>query len=523
MSDEQPKWELLPRDPLAFFDLESPFDRKDLKRKYNRLIKLYKPEKSPEEFKRIRAAYEQLEDWLKDQDEGDAPRVPAAPVFDDRTYFQQKEAPKSVIDLGSVPLDQPPQEAPKGPSSLSKRYFNALSEEAHRGADPIRFLTHLLQGMRDFPNDRSLDVLVQNFIELNWDRDTLNQIFSLVLRYQPSNFYGLTLSGWHRYAALTSSSVWQEKIDQVEGHLLLDHPGAAFEFYQGLLFYHWSTVDIDWFKQKLDLIEDLGRNASDHSQFNMDLLQYLWDYRKVADGLIAGNGILEYVHEHIVLFCRDFTEQGARRFQDMHRELLVQGSAYIDALPEGDSRLNALFRVLNGLSLIALDELQIERPKREQMMNYMTFDAHYRKMSLGLRGVGAYWRICITLATVVPITLILILTGFYVLIEPLISGLSPAFKFMVMFLSMFFGYLALTKLANPIIQPLVSRQRDRFYHLYWRLEFLDFIHDTHIPAHELEQLLSAKARQQGLLSGNVVQEMRKDWALWFYSLSMMFA
>ena len=57
-SVNEPNWNLLPEDPESFFGLERPFDLKDLKRSYSRLIKQYKPEKSPAEFQKIRAAYE---------------------------------------------------------------------------------------------------------------------------------------------------------------------------------------------------------------------------------------------------------------------------------------------------------------------------------------------------------------------------------------------------------------------------------------------------------------------------------
>ena len=59
MSD--PAWHHLPHDPRSFFDLAEGFDRRDLKRAYGKLIRQFKPETHPQEFQRIRAAYEQLE------------------------------------------------------------------------------------------------------------------------------------------------------------------------------------------------------------------------------------------------------------------------------------------------------------------------------------------------------------------------------------------------------------------------------------------------------------------------------
>ena len=64
-SSSEPDWSLLPHQPEAFFELQDDYDRKDLKRRYNRLLKQYKPEKFPEEFQRIRAAFEQLDNQLR--------------------------------------------------------------------------------------------------------------------------------------------------------------------------------------------------------------------------------------------------------------------------------------------------------------------------------------------------------------------------------------------------------------------------------------------------------------------------
>ena len=63
--EREPAWELLPHQPRRFFELEPDFDKRELKRRYTRLIKRFKPERSPEEFQRIRAAYEELLDELR--------------------------------------------------------------------------------------------------------------------------------------------------------------------------------------------------------------------------------------------------------------------------------------------------------------------------------------------------------------------------------------------------------------------------------------------------------------------------
>ena len=78
-SASPPDWSLLPHNPVGFFELSNDFDRKTLKRKYNQLIRQYKPEKAPAEFQKIRAAYELLDGRLR---YGASPAAPAKPSFE---------------------------------------------------------------------------------------------------------------------------------------------------------------------------------------------------------------------------------------------------------------------------------------------------------------------------------------------------------------------------------------------------------------------------------------------------------
>jgi len=65
MANDEPDWNLLPEEPEDFFGLSEGWDRRALKRSYNRLIKVYRPEREPERFRDIRAAYENLLDMLE--------------------------------------------------------------------------------------------------------------------------------------------------------------------------------------------------------------------------------------------------------------------------------------------------------------------------------------------------------------------------------------------------------------------------------------------------------------------------
>ncbi len=77
--DSPPAWHLLPDDPVGFFGLASGYDRKDLKRAYNALLRRYKPDKAPQEFQKLRAAFEQLDGELR---YGHSPQIPTSRIDD---------------------------------------------------------------------------------------------------------------------------------------------------------------------------------------------------------------------------------------------------------------------------------------------------------------------------------------------------------------------------------------------------------------------------------------------------------
>lgn len=93
MSESEPNWKLLPDQPTAFFGLNSEFDKKDLKRAYNRFIKQYKPEKFPEEFKKIRAAYDEVERQLRYNHNN----TPIVHPVENVTESEIEEKPEEVI------------------------------------------------------------------------------------------------------------------------------------------------------------------------------------------------------------------------------------------------------------------------------------------------------------------------------------------------------------------------------------------------------------------------------------------
>lgn len=117
----EPRWELLPDNPVGFFELAGAFDRKTLKRRYTDLIRRFKPEKHPSEFQQIRSAFEALDARLRSgQPERPGPTAFRYHWSSDESTINPPELHKSLADPRHL-LEQPVEREPKQAVSLIRR------------------------------------------------------------------------------------------------------------------------------------------------------------------------------------------------------------------------------------------------------------------------------------------------------------------------------------------------------------------------------------------------------------------
>lgn len=114
MSDETPneppplpedvnRW---PMDPETLLGVRSDISRRDLKRAYARLIRRYKPEHAPEEFRRLRAAYEELDRELEWKERFQPYRVQDSDDEADDSNTVNDRVPTIHIRITNDELDQ---------------------------------------------------------------------------------------------------------------------------------------------------------------------------------------------------------------------------------------------------------------------------------------------------------------------------------------------------------------------------------------------------------------------------------
>ena len=190
-------WSLLPQAPLAFFGLSASFARKELKRAYNRLLRQFKPEKHPQEFQQIRAAYELLDNQLR-YGAASAPSqtyhwktdepatASASPPFEKRQRPEPAAAHAATPGAPTAPDRSPPAPAPPAPLHVRLRQepmahlYRQLAEKQHKvpydfyalavmsdvvhRKDGLQFLRWILQGLAEHRRDPGLLSLLYEYL-----------------------------------------------------------------------------------------------------------------------------------------------------------------------------------------------------------------------------------------------------------------------------------------------------------------------------------------------------------------------
>ncbi len=99
LSDDYHTW---PDDPFELFGVMDAADERAIKRAYNQLIRRFNPERFPEHFMRLRAAYE----WLQRRTESSRPSRAMSPILDESPSLAP-EVMKSPTAMGDA-TEKPP-------------------------------------------------------------------------------------------------------------------------------------------------------------------------------------------------------------------------------------------------------------------------------------------------------------------------------------------------------------------------------------------------------------------------------
>jgi hypothetical protein len=140
-----------PTDPYELLGVGQPVAARDLKRAYTRLIRIYKPEQHPDEFQRIREAYETIlrhVEWMQQFGGPESPAPPTVPEADaPATPMEESErlhAPRALVRSLHEELHAAWETACRGDTVTAYRQLVELHERNWNQQDPYLRLYWLL-------------------------------------------------------------------------------------------------------------------------------------------------------------------------------------------------------------------------------------------------------------------------------------------------------------------------------------------------------------------------------------------
>lgn len=295
MSD--PAWHHLPQDPRSFFELPEEFDRRDLKRAYGKLIRQFKPETHPQEFQRIRAAYEQLENAERygrnqaaNQSAADAWKPadspePRSPDVPQPTAERRPETTSPVEEAIANPRESYLRLSQKHSRSPLEYYILAVlsdllvkpanKSEKHRP----QFLQWLLDGLQEHPQEPGLISLLAGTLRGDVPDDQIQTLLPKIAKsIRSSMFYRLTEPLWERLLIDQPFEVFEGLIRECESHLRQGDPRPRLAFYLRILRTAIWTAPSEWTQSQLETLSGQAADLDDSMQNDLEFVELLHSY-----------------------------------------------------------------------------------------------------------------------------------------------------------------------------------------------------------------------------------------------------
>lgn len=514
---DQPDWDLLPNDPAGFFRLGDSFDRKELKRAYNKLLRQFKPEKHPAEFQRIRAAYEELDEDLRYHGGQTRQRVVVPQDWkteefaDSRTKLEGPAKPSSASLVDRLKAESPAAVFAEIKAKRNKTPYDfyslaLLSDVVEKSA--TGFAGWLIEGVAAHPREGALKQLLHEYFR----SPTLGkQAGKLLLKLLPAlaraersdSFYPLTEPAWQVVLRECRFDEFTAAFDQCEAELRDSHIVGRMAFLiQILKSAAWRDPDSSgesWSARQFAYIEENFEAIPPWLEWDVDLLGLAREYLAVRNRFAAGSPLRTRMDAALQDYFSEPQEVGDRSVLACQMEILSNSDALLEEFPIDQADLFSQFYPIWAWATHDVAERHSIEQQTEVNENVWASRANALLARLekacNSSSIGVKWSACLGLR--------ICMMGFSILICVAIS-LTASFLLHNIFAYFFteestqavgiFFYLT-SIVAMPIFSihflnpridqkvwfPLNAKFATQCYRNIWRREVFDFQKRSHVP------------------------------------------
>ncbi len=315
-------WSLLPHRPIEFFGLAEGFGRSDLKRAYNKLLRIYKPDKFPDEFQRLRAAYEKLDTSLR----YGTPQVTVDPELQSQ-WLAQAEVPTPPSELNTTSISSTPELSPleqllvrldeTSPKDLYRElqsqtvgsplefYALAILSDADHSPDEAMFAKWLIAGLIKHPNEPSLMRLLGDYLQTKQITEASLEVVLINASrvITTDHFYFYTERSFDRLTQLVPWDKFEQVLEACRGNINDHRVRGQVVFSCHLLRRAAWLAPEEATLRLVDYIEEhaqyLGSGLEYDYEFNIRLVAYV----KTRDAFAARGPFCKLIDEALRAYC----------------------------------------------------------------------------------------------------------------------------------------------------------------------------------------------------------------------------
>lgn len=578
MTDEpDPLWHHLPHKPLVFFGLHGEFDRKQLKRKYNALIRRFKPETHPAEFQQIRAAFETLDTRLR-YGESVAERAPSA------TYQwsapaslggQSQDASVDESPSGSKAQDRSPAK-PAGPAAtvqapLARRlrerppreFYAELNRKDSKspfdyyalaaladivGNDPLLFPHWLLAGLRAHSHDPALLRLLEAYFRSGVPVESIARLLTATAKVvNTDRFYQLCEPLWDELLRRVDFAAFRSTLDSCERQLVDHRIHSKLVFYLHLLRPCLWKADPDWIANVAGLLEENRELIPAALERDLELTLLLVEYRASSKKFATGHPIRTRIDEAMHAYCTRDEAEADRAVIECQVQLAADGAGVLEAFPLRDDSFESMHLpwLLLNADVGSRCELKSPPTAEELAPNRAPADLvpdSWTSLALMTAGSPASaiatqvlrmlddinrhtpWNLYrlgtlgIRVTCYVAAALLVLLGIFPILIIP--GGVAALLLIPAAVAAYHFTLRERT--VDPLIRRFTSRFLRHEYERHWRRHLQRMLVATHLPVNELANLLKRLQERDAdrtAMAGLLLPFLCRDPGLTIFSLA----
>ncbi len=502
MSDPaEPDWYQLPHDPKTFFGLPEEYDRKDLKRRYNKLIRVYKPEKHPDEFQQIRAAFEQLDNALR---YGDQFPLPGAAINVEQIWAEIFEAQQTDPAVTAEPQTESPAAAilqqlqESRPQEVFRElktrknktaydyYALALLSDAVVNDDPLCFLRWLLSGLKALPEEPVLFHLLQAYFHANVDIKLVPKLLQATAKIVTNDrFYFLTEPLWDQLLKEAPFEHFAKLLAACEARIKDHRITGKLTFYLHIAKPAIWKADAAWLDRVYRVLEEHHDQIPSSLEGDVELLFHLRDYFQQRDQFLEGNSVRQSMDDSLYAFCTESEVESDRQFLESQQLIAADADEAYRAFQIGSQEHESVFLLWSWLTQDVGDRLGLEfevdnedrlRSKVHQWMREL--DKRTMRSPVGWMWAAVISPLMVSFGCLIPVVAgLLVVIGLF--FREYLTGTTIA---AIAALAAAVLSVVLTVVAKSSWHSkIVIKTAELIYRRVWKRELLDFLQMTHVP------------------------------------------